>query len=831
MFSLRSYLASVFAVLVISSCASRPELVPVLKPELGQMSAEVELNGVLLMAEIDSDAEALSAYGFLYGKSETSMKKVQGQLNDGVLSVKLDGLEYDTDYFYKVFVSNGHSQIYSEILKFRTSEEPYLTLSETSVTVSSEGGIFYVDVSANIDFDIMIPDDEWVRYVCDENRVTFTVSENPAISRECEVVFANDVHRVMATLKITQEEESADKTLDIQLPFTEKNLGPDSKSFDIEVSGNDDFEVILPSDVDWLELERHDRKCTFTLQDNNTSQSRSCIVSFKALNCDVVLTLAISQKAGSGTGIVSSSDIRIPSDASEFSVVVEDVDMFTSRSVIPEEIDWVEYWCGVDAKYIFSVQENMTFEPRTTEILIVDAKGSAHKIFLIQEGRSSTFEIPFLEKILYCQETEFELEVGGDAEFEVLVPDNVNWVKVTREGRVCRFYISRNDTLSDRGTYIEFRSIVDNKVESMYLQQIRGNDRPIELPYLQKEVSCVQTRVQIPVSVRSVKDFYIHPDAADWILQRSWDITNYDPEIAMYVFDIAENQTLEERSGIIVFRDFLDREFHLTIVQNVYDGIIRFEDPEMKQACVGLFDIDADGELSYFEASIVEGIDGLQLDGRNIKSFNEFEWFLGVKIIGTDVFAGTPIESIRFHNEFTTLGGGAFMNCSKLKDIDMQYITIKENAFIGCTSLRNIDTFIFGERAFEGCTGIETVIQRDRGVPSYSMKNCTSLKTFEFRQGHVGNHDADIGLEAFYGCAELSEIIIPEYITEIHDRAFYGCSSLVSVTLTAKIPPVLGKDVFSGVSPGFKIYVHPAFVSTYRNLWPFYADCITAFEL
>ena len=55
MFSLRSYLASVFAVLVISSCASRPELVPVLKPELGQMSAEVELNGVLLMAEIDSD--------------------------------------------------------------------------------------------------------------------------------------------------------------------------------------------------------------------------------------------------------------------------------------------------------------------------------------------------------------------------------------------------------------------------------------------------------------------------------------------------------------------------------------------------------------------------------------------------------------------------------------------------------------------------------------------------------------------------------------------------------------------------------------------------------
>ena len=190
MFSLRSYLASVFAVLFISSCASRPELVPVLKPELGQMSAEVELNGVLLMAEIDSDAEALSAYGFLYGKSETSMKKVQGQLNDGVLSVKLDGLEYDTDYFYKVFVSNGHSQIYSEILKFRTSEEPYLTLSETSVTISSEGGIFYVDVSANIDFDIMIPDDEWISYVRDENRVTFTVSENPAISRECEVVFA-----------------------------------------------------------------------------------------------------------------------------------------------------------------------------------------------------------------------------------------------------------------------------------------------------------------------------------------------------------------------------------------------------------------------------------------------------------------------------------------------------------------------------------------------------------------------------------------------------------------------------------------------------------------
>ena len=56
-----------------------------------------------------------------------------------------------------------------------------------------------------------------------------------------------------------------------------------------------------------------------------------------------------------------------------------------------------------------------------------------------------------------------------------------------------------------------------------------------------------------------------------------------------------------------------------------------------------------------------------------------------------------------------------------------------------------------------------------------------------------------IGFEAFFGCRDLTSIIIPEGITSIGDKAFGVCSSLTSITIPEGVSSI-GEGAFIGCS-------------------------------
>ncbi len=91
--------------------------------------------------------------------------------------------------------------------------------------------------------------------------------------------------------------------------------------------------------------------------------------------------------------------------------------------------------------------------------------------------------------------------------------------------------------------------------------------------------------------------------------------------------------------------------------------------------------------------------------------------------------------------------------------------TIENDVFRDCTSLRSLDipgsiTFL-GIGAVRGCTALERV----------TFKNST--------QGGI----EDIPAEAFYGCANLKEVTLPEGIGIIERSAFYRCTSLEKIVI------------------------------------------------
>ena len=149
--------------------------------------------------------------------------------------------------------------------------------------------------------------------------------------------------------------------------------------------------------------------------------------------------------------------------------------------------------------------------------------------------------------------------------------------------------------------------------------------------------------------------------------------------------------------------------------QSADPNVIQFEDEAVKAICVGYWDFDNDGELSYNEAAKVTDITNV-FRGTNISTFNEFQYFTGltevskytftgcedliriiipqnVNIIDEHAFANcTNLARITLNTSLTTIGIYAFGNCSSLKTITIpsSVTTIRGSAFYICKILSTI---------------------------------------------------------------------------------------------------------------------------------------------
>lgn len=146
-----------------------------------------------------------------------------------------------------------------------------------------------------------------------------------------------------------------------------------------------------------------------------------------------------------------------------------------------------------------------------------------------------------------------------------------------------------------------------------------------------------------------------------------------------------------------------------------------------------------------------------------------------VKLIPDYAFIGrSGFKSIIIPNSVTSIGNGAFSNCTGLDTI-----------------LFNADscTYIGNGSSFWGCSNLTTLIMGNnvKCVPQRAFENLTGLTYLT-----LGDSVRVIGREAFYGCSHLPSVVIPDMVTTLDTGAFYGCSELYSATVGKRvrvIPP------------------------------------------
>lgn len=179
----------------------------------------------------------------------------------------------------------------------------------------------------------------------------------------------------------------------------------------------------------------------------------------------------------------------------------------------------------------------------------------------------------------------------------------------------------------------------------------------------------------------------------------------------------------------------------------------------------------------------------------------------------------------------TTIGDGAFMDCTSLTTITLPYFIarIGNSAFENCTALATFTTMdgadkktaalrTIGDRAFFGNTSLNNVdLNTTKGVNTIGVsafENCGQLATINlsgvtrFAEGVFRNAKAlksvtmsasasiYVGQEAFRNCVTLSDITAR--IAAADDGAFRNCISLRAITFVSSGIEYIGSNAFNG---------------------------------
>lgn len=164
-----------------------------------------------------------------------------------------------------------------------------------------------------------------------------------------------------------------------------------------------------------------------------------------------------------------------------------------------------------------------------------------------------------------------------------------------------------------------------------------------------------------------------------------------------------------------------------------------------------------------------------------------------VKNIWNSAFYKTNLINVVFGNELEIIGPDAFGYCSTFSSLSLpeSLVYIGRNAFSFCELSGNLilpDNLLYiGDRAFEQAGRFVGGLRIPDKIHILYDRTFDGVNKYPFTGTLDLNNVTEFGLECFYGCKFVGELVIPEGTADIPDECFYySCFSSVKFPSTLK---------------------------------------------
>ena len=193
-----------------------------------------------------------------------------------------------------------------------------------------------------------------------------------------------------------------------------------------------------------------------------------------------------------------------------------------------------------------------------------------------------------------------------------------------------------------------------------------------------------------------------------------------------------------------------------------------------------------------------------------------------VTSIGESAFYGCcNLEDIEIPDNVTSIGECAFYNCSKITSVKIPdgVTRLGQSTFRGCSSLTSVVigtglASLLGDGIFEGCEILEDVYISD--IVAWCNIDFPSVEYFALPASSNPFYYAS---NLYLNGELVTELVIPEDVTEIKFNVFYGCKSITSIVIPNSVTSI-GADAFEDCSGLTSIEI-PNSVTSIGD-WAFY---------
>jgi hypothetical protein len=175
----------------------------------------------------------------------------------------------------KITISSGN--LSETVTVYQEGSKPSIVLTQNEYTIGSEGDEIKVELKSNVNYEIQIPNVEWVY----ENKSRalssythyFTIAPNDEYdARSAEIIFVNKENNLSEKVTITQAQKDA-----ILVAKNEYSMEAAGGELKFDVNTNVDFKV--ETSVDWISPKAESRSMvakslSFTIAENTSDESR-----------------------------------------------------------------------------------------------------------------------------------------------------------------------------------------------------------------------------------------------------------------------------------------------------------------------------------------------------------------------------------------------------------------------------------------------------------------------------------------------------------------------------------------------------------------------------